>query len=91
MTDGIENEVGNSRFVLHLGGDEAELTYRLDGNRIILDYVGVPHAWRNRGYAAQLTRAALDWAREKGLEAVPVCPYVIWHVQHHPEYHDLVR
>ncbi len=87
----IVNDLSASRFVMRLGGDDAELTYRIAGSQIFLDYVGVPDAWRNRGFAGKLTRTALEYARENGLNVVPVCPYVRWYLAQHPEYHDLVK
>jgi predicted GNAT family acetyltransferase len=34
--------------------------------------------------------AALDDARERGLEVVPLCPFIARYIQRHPEYADSV-
>ncbi len=46
--------------------------------------------WEGQGVASQLVRHALDDVRERGLAAVPECPYVAVWIRRHPEYADLV-
>jgi predicted GNAT family acetyltransferase len=35
-------------------------------------------------------RAALDFARDKQLRVVPLCPFVAGYLRRHPEYQDLL-
>jgi predicted GNAT family acetyltransferase len=37
-----------------------------------------------------LVKAALASARERGLEAVPICPFFSSYIQKHPEEQDLL-
>lgn len=46
--------------------------------------------WEGKGIGARLIRGALDEVRERGLAAVPACPYVALWIRRHPEYADLV-
>ncbi|MEV6967068.1 GNAT family N-acetyltransferase [Hamadaea sp. NPDC051192] len=46
-------------------------------------------AYRGRGVAAEITRAALDAAREAGAQVRPICPFVADYLDTHPEYADL--
>jgi hypothetical protein len=54
------------------------------------EHVRVPDAVGGRGLAGQLTRHALDWARDEGLKVRPVCPYVATWIERHPDYQGLV-
>lgn len=78
------------RFELSIGGLRAVLTYRLSPDRIVLLHTEVPEPLQGRGLAAKLTRSALDFAREKRLRVVPLCPYASSFLRRHAEYQDLV-
>jgi len=79
------------QFVIDLGDDKAMLVYRPLGREIVLLHTQVPPAWEGRGIAGDLTRAALEYAREAQLVVRPVCPFVIAYLRQHPEYLALVR
>jgi predicted GNAT family acetyltransferase len=42
------------------------------------------------GLGSRLVRAALDDVRGKGLQVVPLCPFVRGWIERHPDYADLV-
>jgi hypothetical protein len=79
-----------SQFEIALGSDMALLTYRRQPGRIIFNHTEVPPAFRMRGVAAKLTRAALDYARAQDVDVVPSCPYVAAYIRKHPEDRDLL-
>jgi predicted GNAT family acetyltransferase len=79
------------RFEITEEGETGELVYRLSPGKISFTHTGVPVKVRKRGIAGQLVAAGLSYAREQGLKVVPVCPYVSWYLQQHPEYQDLVE
>lgn len=86
----ISHDPGAGRFSTRQEGHEAELLYRRQGGRLIIDHTGVPQAIAGRGVAGGLVRAALDYARAEGLRVVPQCSYSAEYIQRHPEYADLV-
>ena len=86
----ISHQPEASRFHATVDGHEAELTYRLDGGRLTIGHTGVPGAIGGRGVAAELVRAALDFARSEALMVVPACSYAAVYIQRHPQYADLV-
>jgi uncharacterized protein len=45
---------------------------------------------KRQGLGSELVKGALDDMRERGLNVVPVCPFVIAYIRRHPEYADLV-
>ena len=50
----------------------------------------VPEALQGHGIAGKLAAHALTYARENGLDVVPLCPYVAKYIKDHPEFADLV-
>jgi uncharacterized protein len=86
----IDHDSSSRRFTTQVDGHEAELIYRQQGVRLIIDHTGVPDAIGGRGIAGELVKAALDYARAEGLRVVPACSYSAAYIQRHPEYADLV-
>jgi len=80
-----------SRFEITEEGETGELVYRLSPGRISFTHTGVPAKVRKRGLAGRLVAAGLAYARESHLKVSPICPYVAWYIQQHPEYRDLVE
>lgn len=89
MTDIIHHEA-QGRFECMVDGRLCELDYRLDGNRMAILHTGVPPQVGGRGIASDLTRAALDLARSRGWQVLPLCSYAAAYLRRHPEYADLL-
>jgi predicted GNAT family acetyltransferase len=82
----VLHDVQRSRFVIPLGGGEAQLVYAMIGDDAIdLQHTEVPASDRNRGVADAMVRAAFAYAREHKLRVVPTCPYVKVWLRRHPE------
>lgn len=81
----VEHLSEEKRFVCRSAGHEAELTYRLRGDRLVLVHTGVPDELGGQGVAADLVRAALEVARADGLTVVPLCPFARDWMKEHPE------
>lgn len=87
----VSNNERTHRFEVESGEQTAFLSYRHVGGSLTLDHTEVPPELEGRGIASKLTRTALDYAREKGLEVVPLCPYVSRYLKKHSEYLDLLN
>lgn len=87
----IRDEPARSRFEAEIDGRIAFVEYRRRGNRIWLAHTEVPPPLEGRGIGSALARYALDYAREKGLEVVPSCPFIAAYIRSHPAYSDLVH
>ncbi|WP_066096534.1 GNAT family N-acetyltransferase [Xanthomonas massiliensis] len=86
----VGHDPGACRFFAEVEGLQARVDYALaDGQRMVVESTQVPGPIANRGIAAALTRAALDFARRSGLTVVPACSYTAAFLQRHPEYRDL--
>ena len=82
----ITNNEERQQFEVSVDGGTGFLRYRVDNGSILLLYVEVPHQSQGRGVAAELSRTALEFAKQRGLKVVPVCSYVAAYVRRHPEY-----
>jgi len=79
------------RFELRLDGERiGELAYRQRNDRIAFTHTNVDPAYEGRGFGSRLAEAALDDARRQGLAVVPLCPFIAWYIEQHPDYADVV-
>jgi uncharacterized protein len=51
------------------------LDFRVEGTRLLIDYVQVDPALRGQQLGVRLVAAAVTWARERGWRVVPICGY----------------
>jgi predicted GNAT family acetyltransferase len=79
------------RFGAIIDNHVAELTYRIDGDRMLFTHTGVPHELQGRGIGGALVKAGLDYAAENKLRVVPMCSFVAAYINRHPEYQKLVE
>jgi predicted GNAT family acetyltransferase len=87
----IEHDLRSHRFTAELSSGTAVLSYAPAGNQVLdLFSTYVPPADRGRNVAAQLVKAALDYARTNGFRVIPTCWYVDLWMQRHPEQADLL-
>lgn len=87
----VERNDARSRFEGRRDGELVSLVdYVLRGETMIVIHTGTEHRWRGNGFAAQVTQAALDDARNRGLHVVARCPFTADFIQQHPAYADLL-
>ena len=87
----VERNDARSRYEGRHDGELVSLVdYVLRGDTMIVIHTGTEHRWRGRGYAAQVTQAALDDARTRGLQVVARCPFIAAYIRRHREYRDLL-
>jgi len=95
MTVNLENlhVVHNEKeqqFELVAESRKSLLAYHRTPGVISFDHTKVPPELEGQGIAAKMTRAALDFARAKGLRVVPACSYVAAFIRKNAEYQDLL-
>jgi predicted GNAT family acetyltransferase len=79
------------RYELLLDGERiGELAYRQRKDRIAFTHTNVNPAYEGRGFGSRLAEAALADARRQGLAVVPLCPFIAWYIEQHPEHGDQV-
>ena len=88
----VERNDARSRYEGRCGGELVSLVdYVLRGSTMIIIHTGTEHRWRGNGFAGQITQAALDDARDRGLHVVPRCPFTADFITQHPGYADLLE
>ena len=86
----ITHDESHGRFHATVDGHLCVLDYQLRDNTMIIQHTGVPSVIGGRGIAAELTRHALDSARQRGWRVLPLCSYAVAYIARYPEYQDLV-
>jgi hypothetical protein len=64
--------------------------YRDRGELRVFTHTEVLDGYEGKGVGSDLVRGALDDVRERGLRAVPLCPFVRAYIKRHQEYADVV-
>lgn len=81
----IRDVTAEHRFLYVENGTEAQLVYRVNGDRLILVHTEVPEQLGGRGIAGRLVRAAVDRAASSGETVLPLCPYAQKWLQDHSD------
>jgi hypothetical protein len=92
MSDGNPQAMHNEaakRFEVTIDGRLARADYRLHDNVMHMVHTEVPVQQEGRGIAAQLVRAAMEYARAHGYKVRPSCSYVRAFMARNPEFDDL--
>ncbi len=90
MIEEVKNDVSGRRFFLEIEGDEVYLMYDKSKSVIDLYSTYTPPQLRGKGFAAEVVKAALEYAKEKKLKVIPSCWYVRKFIDQNPEYQNLV-
>ncbi|MEO8217965.1 MAG: GNAT family N-acetyltransferase [Acidobacteriota bacterium] len=85
----VDNKDAN-RWEAHVGNDLAVANYRRGEGRITFTHTEVPAQFEGQGVAGKLVKAALDQAKDEGLEVIPRCSFVKGYIERHAEYQPLV-
>ena len=86
----VVHNVAASRFEAVVEGGLCRADYRLAGDVMRLVHTEVPRKLDGQGFAGQVVRGALDYARANGLKVAPACSYVRAYMKRHPETHALL-
>jgi len=86
----VRHDSAQQRFEALIDGVRAELDYEQRGDVLCLTHTGVPPEIGGRGVGGELVRAALEYARAKGLRVMPSCSYAASYIERHPQYQDLL-
>ncbi len=87
----ITHNTDQHRYELRVDGELASVAeYTRAGGRFVFDHTETADAFRGRGLAEQLVRAALEDVRSRNAGVVPSCWFVAEFIEEHPEFGDLV-
>ncbi len=87
----IRDNVEKHRFEVDLGGGSLGVAeYTLPEGKIVFTHTEVPKEHEGKGIGSALIRFALRSARERGLQVIPICPFVAGYIRNHAEEQDLL-
>lgn len=75
MNLNIRHQHDKHRFTVTVEGHDAFVSYLLSGNSLIIDHTFVPKPIKGRGIAAELVKAAYEYAHENDLICQATCSY----------------
>ena len=81
----ISHDEMSHQFFTEVDGHRAVLDYTLSTDVMNITHTEVPQAIGGRGIAADLMRAALSSAHDKGWAVNPICSYAVVYLKKHPE------
>lgn len=87
----VEHQTSQHRFATTVENEQCVLEYELSAGTMTITHTRVPAAVGGKGIAAELTRVALDTARQNGWRVVPQCSYAAVYIKRHPDYADLIH
>lgn len=82
----IIHQPENKMFKTEADGHTAYVTYVIKDGQLDIRHTIVPKPIEGRGIAAQLVKAAYDYALEQNLQPMATCSYAVVWLQRHPEY-----
>jgi predicted GNAT family acetyltransferase len=90
-TFAVRDNLEKHRFEIDLGdGSLAIAEYTLPQGKIVFTHTEVPKAHEGQGIGTALVRFALAFARERGLQVIPICPFFAAYIKKHIEEQDLL-
>ena len=86
------NDEKKGAFEIYFDSKKAgEMTYTWAGtHRLIIDHTEVSDALRGKSAGKQLVMKAVEFAREKGVKILPLCPFAKSVFQKTPEIQDVL-
>jgi predicted GNAT family acetyltransferase len=90
MIEVVDNVEDSQYEVLLDGVSVGYAAYHQTPDGVLLTHAEVRPGHNGQGIGSALAKGALDDIRRQGLQAVPLCPFIVDYVARHPEYNDLV-
>jgi predicted GNAT family acetyltransferase len=91
MSVAVADHPEAKRYELTAEGEQIGfVTYRLEPEVITFLHAEVNPAHEREGWGSRLVAGALGDARARGLKVRPVCPFVAFYIERHPDYRDLL-
>jgi predicted GNAT family acetyltransferase len=87
----IKHDKEHQKFYLIADDRECSLKYILEDSKTFnILRVFVHPNLRNKGFAAELTKTALEYAKEINLKVVPSCSYADYFINQNNDYKELL-
>ncbi|WP_297985129.1 GNAT family N-acetyltransferase [uncultured Chryseobacterium sp.] len=91
MTEVKHNETDKNFEVFQDGKHAGLMTYTWAGDdKFIIDHTEVDEEYGGLGLGKQLVEAAVNFARDKGIKIIPLCPFAKKTIDKNPEFQDVL-
>jgi len=94
MNEEVQLEVNDKNGFFHIdvnGKTEAKMTFVFAGpNKIIIDHTEVNEGNNGKGFGKKMVAKAVEFAREKGIKIIPLCPFAKKVFDKTPEFRDVL-
>lgn len=89
---GLELNGSKGYFYVSVDGKQAgKMTFVFAGNdKIIIDHTEVNPENNGKGYGKKMVAKAVDYAREKNIKIIPLCPFAKKVFDKTPEFRDVL-
>ncbi|WP_268848840.1 GNAT family N-acetyltransferase [Flavobacterium aestivum] len=94
MNEEVQLEINDRKGFFHIdvnGKTEAKMTFVFAGpDKIIIDHTEVNEGNNGKGYGKKLVAKAVEYAREKNIKIIPLCPFAKKVFDKTPEFKDVL-
>ena len=89
---GLELNGSKGYFYVSVNGkQEGKMTFVFAGNdKIIIDHTEVNEGNNGKGFGKKMVAKAVEYAREKGIKIIPLCPFAKKVFDKTPEFRDVL-
>ncbi len=94
MNEEVKLELNGSKGYFYVsvdGKQEGKMTFVFAGNdKIIIDHTEVNPGNNGKGFGKKMVAKAVEYAREKGIKIIPLCPFAKKVFDKTPEFRDVL-
>lgn len=94
MNQEVQLELTEKNGFFHIdinGKTEAKMTFVFAGpNKIIIDHTEVNEGYNGKGFGKKMVAKAVEFAREKNVKIMPLCPFAKKVFDKTPEFGDVL-
>ena len=94
MNEEVKLEINDRKghfYILANGKQEGIMTFVFAGNdKIIIDHTEVNEGNNGKGYGKKMVAKAVEYAREKNIKIIPLCPFAKKVFDKTPEFRDVL-
>lgn len=94
MNEEVQLELTEKNGFSHIdinGKTEAKMTFVFAGpNKIIIDHTEVNEGHNGKGFGKKMVAKAVEFAREKNIKIMPLCPFAKKVFDKTPEFRDVL-
>ncbi|KAB7732608.1 N-acetyltransferase [Rudanella paleaurantiibacter] len=87
----VKQNTHRHRFELDTDGHLSVVEYQMvDDETMALTHTEVHPELEGKGIGSRLVLGTLEYAERNNLYIVPICPFVVAYIKHHPEWNRIV-